>query len=216
MCCYLSKIFPIQDIWTICKLWWGQWTIERFVVESTCQGPPANQIAMAIGHPLWRQGKIMPASMAVTQNCLCRCILFEDIWKYLDTRILQRSLQKPELSTSFVSYTWSWSFYRHKAILLSNQFSRNNLLDTKVKLLLLVQGFLKLEVGQMSAVSLPKTAWTTLTMIMLITMMMIALEWICLKIAKHLDLLFGLAGYLQSFKFTGHRNYCVYGKVMMI
>ena len=28
MCCYLSKIFPIQDIWTICKLWWGQWTIE--------------------------------------------------------------------------------------------------------------------------------------------------------------------------------------------
>ena len=63
-----------------------------------------------------------------------------------------------------------------KTILLSNQFSKNNLLDTKEKLLLLVQGFLKLEVGQMSAVSLPKTAWTTLTMIMIITMMMIVLE----------------------------------------
>ena len=33
---------------------------------------------------------------------------------------------------------------------------------------------------------------------------------------KHLDFLFGVAGYLQSFKFTGHRNYGVYGKVMMI
>ena len=64
---------------------------------------------------------------------------------------------------------------------------------------------MKFEVGQMSAVSLPKTAWTTLTMIMIITMMMIVLEWICLKNAKHLDLLFGLAGYLQSFKFTGLR-----------
>ena len=63
---------------------------------------------------------------------------------------------------------------------------------------------MKLEVGQMSAVSLPKTAWTTLTMIMTITMMKIV-EWICLKIAKHLDLLFGLAGYLHSFKFTGLR-----------
>ena len=76
-------------------------------------------------------------------------------------------------------------FKRHKTILLSNQFSKNNLLDTKVKLLLLVQGFLKLEVGQMSAVSLPKTAWTTLTMIMIIKMMTIS-EWICLKIASTL------------------------------
>ena len=65
----------------------------------------------------------------------------------------------------------------------------------------------------MSAVSLPKTAWTTLTMIMIMMMMMMMMiitmmtivEWICLKIAKHLDLLFGLAGYLQSFKFTGLR-----------
>ena len=80
MCCYLSKIFPIQDIWTICKLWWGQWTIERFVVESTCQGPPANQIAMARPPPL----KAKQDHAGFDGNDPKLSVQVYPIWRYLE------------------------------------------------------------------------------------------------------------------------------------